>query len=125
MKSKSPFFITLAVVAFAIGGFFVWKQRSTEVTSLKNSLGIVMPLIIKADTSALTPEQKKEIADFRALILNRIKSNTPLSAEEKSVIAASILNKKREAPGGMVLIDQSTYQFNADELQALSEALKR
>lgn len=118
-SSTQQFFLVLVVVVMA--GF--WLIQAPEVTTLEDSSGIIQPLILQADLSALTLEQKREIADFRKLILARIKSNTPLTDQEKIVIRASLLEKKRETPGGGVLVDQSTYQFNDNEIRMISEAL--
>ena len=92
---------------------------------MKNSSGIVLPLLIKGDLSTPTPAQKEEITQFRTLILNRIKSKTPLTVEEKITISLSLTTTKKEAPPGTVLIDQNIYQFNDDELLAIHGALDR
>lgn len=125
MNNKKILSIGAAIIILVGAGFFLWQNREPEVTMLANSQGIVLPLVIKGDLPVLTPEQEKEIANFRALILKRVKANTPLTREEKITLAISITTTKKEAPPGTVLIDQNIYQFNADELRAISEALNR
>lgn len=119
MNNKRIIYIGAVIAVVALAGFFLWKSNSSKATSL------AQPLTIQGDLSSLTPEQKREIADFRKLILARVKSKTPLTFEEKGVIKVSLITDQKPSPLGFTVIDQSIYQFTAEELQMISGAMSR
>ena len=123
-ETKSKWLTGGILLLVALGCFFWWRNAQKAPT-LENSFGVVQPLIIKADLSALTKEQEQTIADFRRAILARAKSSTPLTSDERFTLRRSLGTGKGSFPSGRVIVDQATFQFTPKERALISEALER
>lgn len=94
--SRTTILVGLAALVALTVFFFVSVQRGAKVPSL---------------SATINPEQKPAVAQLKEQILTRVQSKTPLTEQERSLIS--------------VIVTVPNYQFSPDELQLISEALKK
>ncbi len=130
--------VVVVLIAFGIG-LLLWKEREAKIAIPpstpevplpaylleKPQVFITKPLIFQDGSSPLTLEQKREIADFRRLILSRVTSGAPLTESERIIIAGSMSAASEADEAGITVVDQRLLQFTKAELELISNALKQ
>lgn len=72
----------------------------------------------------LSSAQQKEVSDFKRKILTRV-SSSMLGEDEKTIISICVSTTPKPKIGSMIVADQTVFNFSKDELDLISDALKK
>lgn len=116
--------ICVALAAILVAAFVIWKKSAREALILANP-SIEQLLFLKKTGGEFTLEQKQTIEEFKAKLLARARIGVTFTGNEKGIFTAVMFDEVVVFPNGGMVVNQSVLKFSAEEINLISNALKK
>lgn len=126
--SRTTILIGLAAIAALTAFFFVTVRRGGLTN--RNELILANPpierlIFVKKVGGEFAPEQRQKIEEFKANLLARAGLGVKLTKQEKEIFNVVISDREVMFPNGDIVVNQPVLKFSAEEINLISNALKR
>lgn len=125
MNTKKIIYFALTVILLIVV-FVMWKQVVRKELILANPpIEKPLTLMLEGGADSITLEQQQNIDDYKAKVLERVRLGATLTEKEKKNFVLLMDDRGLTLPYGETLVNQSVLGFSADELDLISQAIKR
>lgn len=124
MNGTTKGVLVVIVLLIVVAGVFAWR-KSVRSELIAANPPIEKLLFVKKTGGEFTPEQQQSIEEFRAKLLARVGFGVTLTKQEREIFNVVISDREAMFPNGDIVVNQSVLKFSTEEINLISNALKK
>ncbi|MDO8594000.1 MAG: hypothetical protein Q7R93_00600 [bacterium] len=124
MENKKALYVGVAVAIVAVIFFVFWSKSQREKLILANPPIEQLLFLTKAE-GEFTPEQQRSIGEFKEKVLARVRLGVELTETEKQNFTVVISDREAIFANGNMVVNHFVLKFSDEEINLISNALKK